>query len=223
MSTQLHEAMIDIIKMPYYKNQHHQSGNVKFGHENAIKDVLIRHNFNHYQSTKVKQEILKDWTETGNDKNLRKAVLYLKPGDFILQPGGSQSFPDLLVYDYTDRFIALECKSGKGVCPTWNDNTPKPNGIYIFSSNKYNATTVFLGQDVISDQERLLFQQQRDEYEKISKKYKSLLGKQDKFNRGWKLNARPKYSQYGGESKVDYFMHPSKILCETNVLNFALL
>lgn len=223
MSTQFNEAMVEIINMPYYKNQHHQSGSVNFGHEDAIKEVLIKHNFVEYQLRKVKKSILKEWAETSNDSDLRKALFYLKPGQFIVQPGGSQNFPDILVYDYSDRFISLECKSGKSACPTWNDNIPKPNSIYIFSSLKYNATTAFLGKDVISEKERQAFIQQREEFKKINDMYKKMLSKLDKFNRGWALTARPKYSQYGGGNKVDYFTHPSRQLCETNVLKFSLL
>ena len=46
---------------------------------------------------------------------------------------------------------------------------------------------------------------------------------QDIYVRGWVLNARPKFSQYGGNKKTDYFSHSDRQLCETNVFNIVKL
>ena len=222
MSLQLYHVMTDILAMPYYKNQHHQSGNVDFGHEQSVGQVLIKNGFIQ-QQMRVKKSILKEWAETGNDSLISQTLPNFKPGQFISQPSGSQDFPDFLVCDYNGKFYALECKSGKSACPTWNDNIPKPNAIYIFSSMKYNQTTIFLGKDVISDIERNLFVLQVAAYKKINDQYKKKLSTQDIHVRGWVLNARPKFSQYGGNKKTDYFSHSDRQLCETNVLNIVKL
>ena len=66
---------------------------------------------------------------------------------------------DVLVLDFVQegavpRFVAVECKSGKnGLTPMWNDNLPNPETIYILSSGSANATTLFLGKDVITPAE----------------------------------------------------------------------
>jgi len=222
MSIQLHKAMTNILAMPYYKNEHHQNGNVKFGHELAVERKLLQNSFTQ-KLYKVKKSVLKDWAESNDDTTLRKSLPFIVPGDYIHQPAGSQDFPDFLIYDFTNRFVGLECKSGEKACPTWNDNLPKPNCLYIYSSLQYNATTIFLGKDVISDQERNLYIEQRQKFLEISNKYKKLQANKDKFNRGWQLVARPKYSQYGGKHKVDYFLHSDKQTCEQNALNFSML
>lgn len=220
MSKQLHKSILDILNLPYYKNEHHQSGTINFGHEQSVSKVLKNNGFIE-QFIRVKKSIIKEWAKNNDDSLLKKAFPQMQPGNFIAQPSGSQNFPDFLVCDNNGKFFAIECKSGKSACPTWNDNIPNPNAIYIFSSEKYNKNTVFLGKDVISDIECHLFLLQREEYKKINEKYKKLLASQDLHKRGWNLNARPKFSQYGGNLKTDYFTHFSRQLCETNVLDLV--
>lgn len=211
--------------MPYFKNDHARSGTAIHGHEDAVADKLLAAGFKEEQKVNypsLKKSLLKKWAETGDEKLLRKATQHMPVGTFIKQPAGSQGFPDVLVLDFNNKFVAYECKSSnKGTCPMWNDSLPKPNAIYIMNSGKYNETTLFMGRDVISSQEYNMMLQQEKDIEKIVNQYKTKLAGVDVFNRGWQQKSRRQHFQYGGQLKTDYFKHVDRKKCERNVLNFV--
>ena len=93
--------------MPYFKNEHHRSGGVSFGHEEAvalkIKDAGFTE-FDKSQFKKITKGLLKKWAKTGVDTDLRTATTNLPNGSYIVQPAGSQGFPDILVKDFCGRF-----------------------------------------------------------------------------------------------------------------------
>lgn len=225
MSTQLNQALTKILAMPYYKNEHARSGVTVHGHEDAVAFKLIDTGFTEIKKSvypSLSKSLLKEWAETSNDVALRLATQGMPVGSFINQPAGSQGFPDILIKDFNDRFIAFECKSGQsGECPMWNDNIPKTNSIYILSSGNQNATTIFLGKDVISQATYDLFKQQEAEIAKIVQKYNKLAGNADAFNRGWIQKSRKQHFQSGGASKTNYFTHPDRVKCEQNALAYA--
>jgi hypothetical protein len=227
MSTQLHKAMLEILAMPYFKNEHAKSGKVTHGHEIAVSNKFVSNGFQLINKTnfpKLKKSLLKEFADTNNDSELRLATVGLPLGSIILQPSGSQGFPDILLYDFNNRFISIECKSGKnGECPMWNDSIPRQESIYILSSGIKNSTTMFLGKDVISVEETLFFKKQQEYYKKIDKEFLLDIKKLDKFKRGWQLKVRPQYSQFGGQTITNYFNHVSRKQCEQNVLEFAKL
>lgn len=225
MSDQLYKAMQGILAMPYYKNQNARSGEVTHGHEDAVGNKLKEFGFttclkeDHKSITKT---ILRHWADTGNVSKLKVAAQSMPLGSYITQPAGTQGFPDVLVRDYNDRFLALECKSIKGSgAPMWNDSLPKPNAIYILNSGKYNTTTFFLGHDVISPEELAMMKELEEENNRRSKEYELKLAKIDKFNRGWVQRARKQHFQFGGKDKTNYFVHIDRQKCEQNVLEFA--
>lgn len=237
MSIQLHKAMVSILAMPYFKNEAHKSGKVKFAHEKAVAAKIAAAGFTEVQKKlypKLTKKLLKKWAETGDDTHLRAACVGLAEGSYILQPAGSQGFPDILVLDFTnkednnnkdvtDRFVAVECKStNKSTCPMWNDNTPKPNTTYVLSSGKRNKTTIFMGRDVISPEEQQLMNEQEESIAKFVDGYNIKLSKLDKFNRGWVKKMRKQHFQQGGEIKTNYFTHSDKQSCEENALAYAL-
>lgn len=227
MSGQLYSAVKNILMMPYFRNEQARSGNYNYGHEFAVAQHIKAAGFTeHNKDTypKLKKGLLKKWAETGNDADLRRATEGLPVGSYILQPAGSQGFPDILVKDFNDRFVAVECKSGKyGLCPMWNDNLPKPNTIYVLSSGLINATTIFLGRDVMT--ERMLDSQLNmlKELNEIVAKYKIINAELDQFSRGWDTRFRPQNFQYGPKQKTNYFSHPDRKQCEANALEFAAL
>jgi hypothetical protein len=225
MSQQLHLAMKDVLSMPYFKNEAAKSSGADHGHEAAVAERIKSAGFTEVSRSLFRglnKNVIKKWIETGNDSELRKITKNLKPGSFILQPSGSQNFPDILILDFDNRFIVIECKSGKdGLCPMWNDNLPKPNAIYVLSSGKLNQTTLFLGHDVISQEEyntQILFWK---EQKQLEEKYRAIMKPLDKFNRGWDIKGRPQNFQGGGGTKSNYFMHSDRKKCEQNVLDFA--
>jgi hypothetical protein len=218
--------MTRILAMPYFKNEAHKSGEVNFGHEAAVAVKIAAAGFIEIQKDvypTLTKSLLKHWAETGDDTNLRTACAGLAEGSYILQPAGSQGFPDILVKDYSDRFVAIECKSGQnGVCPMWNDNTPKPNTIYVLSSGTTNSTTIFMGKDVISPEEQELMNEQESIIKQIVEGFNTRLAMIDKFSRGWSQKSRKQHFQMGGGEKTNYFTHSSRKYCEDNALAYSL-
>jgi hypothetical protein len=225
MSTQLHSAISSILAMPYFKNDHAHSGSTVHGHEDAVAEKIRASGFAEEQKTSypsMTKSVLRKWAETGNTVELDKILAQMPEGSYIVQPAGSQGFPDILVKDFGGRYVAVECKSGKnGVCPMWNDNTPKPMAIYVLSSGAENSTTIFMGQDVITPEEQALMDELEKELAKVVKTYTGKLNAIDKFNRGWVQKARKQHFQGGGGAKSNYFTHASRQQCETNALNYA--
>ena len=80
--------------------------------------------------------------------------LLIKHGiKYVYQPNGKQKPPDFkILHDkvYDPYFkcdgwkssISVECKSSKQVYPTYNSTLPQKETVYIFSSQKYNETTI---------------------------------------------------------------------------------
>ena len=213
--------------MRYFKNEHAQSRNTTHGHEHAVAEKLTNNNF---IETKIEEcplltkNIIKQWIQTGDDKYLRDVISHIPVGSFIMQPAGSQSFPDFIIRDHNDRFISLECKSvGTGGAPMWNDNLPKQETIYVLSSGKHDSTTLFFGKDVISE---TVLSNQEDmiaEINQILQKYKVINDACDNFGRGWYTKIRPQNFQQGSSNITDYFLHKDRLQCEKNVLEFAAL
>ena len=225
MAYELHLALTSILAMPYFKNENARSSGAVYGHEDAVASKIKEAGFNEKDKTnypKLTKSLLKKWAETDIDTDLRKATADMPVGTFILQPAGTQGFPDVLVKDFTDRFVSIECKSGKnGVCPMWNDNLPKPNTIYVLASGIRNETTIFMGRDVISFEEQVLMNEQERAIAKIVNEYNQKMAAIDKFSRGWLQKSRKQHFQGGGGKKTNYFIHDNRKQCETNALEFA--
>ena len=65
---------------------------------------------------------------------------------FVQQPLGDQNTPDFLISDEGGNLFYIELKSSSsGDKITWNGGWPKDDFIYLFSSGKYKAQTVFMG------------------------------------------------------------------------------
>lgn len=228
MSAQLHLTIQNILNMPYFKNEHVRSGVTKIGHEEAVAQKFSESGFISFEfndKPKLIKKTLKTWAEFGNDDILLKIFADMPHGSFILQPAGTQSFPDILLRDFSGKFVSIECKStSKSVTPMWNDNVPQPNTIYVFSTGKFkeNSTTVFLGKDVISAETLKLLKEQEKAMNALAKSFEEKLKKSDQFNRGWIQKSRRQHFQQGGNAFTDWFSHSSRKKCESNVLEFAL-
>ena len=225
MSTNLHSALTEILAMPYFKNEHAQSGGAKYGHEDAVALRIKSAGFTEFSKSKFKalsKSLLKEWADSDDDTLLQQVLANLPAGSYIAQPAGSQGFPDILVKDFCGRFVAVECKSGKnGQTPMWNDNVPKQKAIYVLSSGKLNATTVFLGRDVITQAQYDIMAQQEKEIEQVVAKYALLMEQADSLKRGFLQKSRKQHFQMGGGRKTNYFKHADRIKCEQNVLDYA--
>ena len=224
MSNHLHTAMLAILAMPYHKNEHAKSGEVKNGHEIAVAQKLLEAGFEEVPNTKyrISKTIIKNWIKTKDDSQLRKATVGLTAGSYIVQPAGTQSYPDILVKDFNDRYICIECKSGKGDgAPMWNDSLPRLEGIYVLASEKRNATTLALGKDIITQDLIDSAEQMIIELKQVVEKYKNTNKEMDRFKRGWSIKFRPQNFQGGEKTMSSYFEHPDRVQCEQNVLKFA--
>lgn len=223
MCKKLAEAGVDILAMPYYKNENARSGDYQPGHEDAVADVLESHGFTRFEQKDVpqlKRGHLKHWWENGFGDQLDEILADLPSGSFVLQPGGTQSFPDVLVKDFNGRMVALECKSGKGTHPMWNDSTPKPGAAYIMSSGRLNETTLFMGEDVITPEEQETINKYHILFEKLKRECEAEMSTVNSFDRGWLYSHRRQYFQQGGKAKTNYFTHSDRSRCEQNVLEF---
>lgn len=225
MSTQLYNAGIEILAMGYYKNENARSGDYNPGHEDAVASVLDTHGFKGYTQNDfptLQRSHLKQWWESDfiDDTELAIALIELPAGSYVLQPGGTQSFPDILVRDFCGRFVALECKSGKGTHPMWNDSTPKPGAAYIMSSGKLDQTTLFMGEDVITPEQQKIINEGLIQLQQLADNISSQVKELDKHNRGFIISSRKQFFQQGGKEKTNYFTHNSRQQCEQNVLEF---
>ena len=227
MSQKLKASLEQILAMPYFKNEAARSGTVKHGHEHALALVLSSNGFQHITGIKTSKYLGKkyddqDWVASNYPD--------LTPGSFAVQPAGANNFPDFLIRDTCGRFLLMEAKSGNGTGISWNDNLPKPNVIYVFSSGSTDETTAFLGQDVIDDAQRSLITDLRRDLDVLVKRANNRLVAIDVFNRGWNFYPRPKFQQLQGRQarksmlkieRVNYFKHPDRDECELRALEFA--
>ena len=144
--------------------------------------------------------------------------LLIKHGlEYKAQPNGIQNSPDFLV-TYNGKDIPIECKSSKGHFPMYNGGLPKVGVVYIFSSKKYNETTVYRSEDVVSDTKRKAFQNLIEDVNSVLESHRQTEEwKED--DRGFDFYIRNMFIQKGGGNLVDYFKHDKRSLCEENVLN----
>jgi hypothetical protein len=226
MSEKLHSAITAVLAMPYFKNQHARSGTTDYGHERAVADVLKEHGYNEHKREdypKLKKGSFKKWLDDHSDTEVLEATAGLPNDCFILQPAGTQSFPDVILKDSDGRLIPIECKSGQnGTCPMWNDNLPKLNAIYVLASGLMNQTTVFMGQDVITQEDLDLMRLQEQAVAKVTAQFNAQMASVDVKSRGWIQKQRKQHFQGGGAAKTNYFTHKDRRQCEENVLQYVL-
>ena len=143
--------------------------------------------------------------------------LLIKHGfDYISQPNGIQASPDFRVKLSTGKTVDIECKSSKQTYPTYNGGLPKEGVVYIFSSKRYNETTVFFADDIVTKKKRTQLSTLVEELNSVLKSHQQDPDWQD--DRGFDFNIRNMYVQ-NGAGKKDYFRHSDRQRCENNVLN----
>lgn len=138
--------------------------------------------------------------------------------DYEYQPNGPQNSPDFRVKLPSGRIVDIECKSSRQTFPTYNGGLPKKGVTYIFSSAKYNETTIFFADDIVTDKKRELYSQLVEDLNAVLKTYQ-LDEEWQNDPRGFDFYVRNMYTQTG-KGKKDYFKHPDRQHCEQNVLDF---
>ena len=134
------------------------------------------------------------------------------------QPNGIQNSPDFRVTLNDGKTVDIECKSSKQTFPTYNGGLPKEGVVYIFSSNKYNETTIFFADDVVSPKKRQQFANLVEELNSVLKIHQ-MDEEWQEDSRGFDFYIRNMYVQ-NGAGKKDYFKHSERKSCESNVLNY---
>ena len=142
---------------------------------------------------------------------------------FILQPYGSQNYPDFLVLD-GDSVIYIEVKfSSRGQPnPVWNSGLPRPNGIYIFGKAGIRRDlTFFRGHDVVSSEDA----------KKLHNFFVELKARQVGFNQmemskqpyGFAVYVRKAFEQKTGFNKnaiTDFFTNHDRKKLEDGVIEY---
>ena len=136
--------------------------------------------------------------------------------DYVAQPNGIQASPDFRVTLSTGKTVDIECKSSKQTYPTYNGGLPKEGVVYIFSSKRYNETTIFFADDVVSVKKRKQFTNLVEELNTVLKMHQE--DEEWSDDRGFDFYIRNMYVQTGA-GKKDYFKHSDRQRCEENVLN----
>ena len=135
---------------------------------------------------------------------------------YVAQPNGIQASPDFRVTLDDGKTIDIECKSSKQTYPTYNGGLPKKGVVYIFSSKRYNETTVFFADDIVTDKKRTQLSNLVEELNTVLKSHQQDPDWQDE--RGFDFYIRNMYVQ-NGAGKKDYFKHNDSQFSEQNVLN----
>jgi hypothetical protein len=89
----------------------------------------------------------------------------------------------------------------------------------VFSSKKYNETTVFFADDVVSKEKRDLYNKLIAELNVTLKQYQAL-NEWKEDERGFDFYIRNMFTQSGGKDKTDYFTHSRRGYCEDRVVNY---
>lgn len=139
--------------------------------------------------------------------------------EYEYQPNGPQQSPDFRVTLTSGKVVDIECKSSKQNYPTYNGGLPKKGVVYIFSSSKYNETTIFFADDVVSEKKREMYSNLIEELNSVLKIYQ-MDEEWKNDSRGFDFYIRNMFTQTGGKEKKDYFTHEDRIKCEQNVLNY---
>jgi hypothetical protein len=137
---------------------------------------------------------------------------------YIAQPNGIQASPDFRVFFNDGKTVDIECKSSKQTYPTYNGGLPKEGVVYIFSSKRYNETTIFFADDVVSTKKRQQFASLVEELNSVLKVHQ-MDEEWQEDSRAFDFYIRNMYVQ-NGAGKKDYFKHFERQQCESNVLNY---
>ena len=199
----LNNFFSQVLEMPYEMNRYGDSQ-----HEERVAELLTDNGFTVIDN-KTKQEYK---AEYGDDfENLPE-------GTFLSQPNGNNASPDFLG-KVNGKTVQLECKSSKQAHPTYYGGLPKEGVVYIFSSARYNETTVFFAEDVVSDAKREQYARLVKDLNAVVKSYQ-LDEEWSNDDRGFDFFMRAMYTQSGGAAKTDYFKHSNRNYCEQRVLSF---
>ena len=199
--------LLAFLQMPYYRNHQATSGAVHniSKHEDAVKDVMISHGL---------QESARSLSRAERDLWLQDpSRCDMKDNTFISQPCGTHDSPDFIAkVDGKSYFFEGKSVRGSTKTPMHNSGVPKAGYIYVFTSERYNETTIYYGEDVCPPEDYNTFQELIQEHRKLDEKYNP------QFINPFGLQhyTRPMIKHVGG---IDYFRNPLRSRNEKRVLN----
>ena len=207
-------SMFNRIKaMPYYRNYQAASGaahNIK-NHEDALEDIFT--SFGLQKAEKLPRAEI-DAIIKSND-----ATNKLPNGSFISQPRGKNNNPDFIIKPADGIVLAVEAKSKKGHKPEYNSGGIHSDYIYVFCSDKDDATTIYKGSDIRTEEQQTLIREhterQREEDERFNRRLREL----DSNSRGVQYYTRPMITQKG-KSVTNYFTHENRKRDEQRVFEY---
>ena len=217
------EVFKKILKTPYYRNYAAQSGAVHnvSKHEDAIEDCLLGCGFqedrpvgSRKNSGAISKNTRDNWIEN-------PSLCDMPLGSYMAQPCGTHNSPDFIVKDVDGNVYFLECKSVKGGTPMYNSGIPKSEYVYILTSEKYNETTIFRGEDVLPSTSREMIEAHIAEARRRDKILEELLRSQGSSH-GIVYYTRPMIQHKGGKSMGnDYFVNDKRSVLENKVLELC--
>lgn len=206
-------VMNEVLAMPYYRNFQAVTGKVHNAacHEEAVEDVLISNGYAESSLEKITVNTRDEWL-TGKYSNDYDSM---ENNSYISQPCGTHNSPDFIVKDAKGKLFFLECKSAQQGTPMYNSGVPKSRYIYILSSKKHDATTLYMGKDCLPPEAKSLIEnhirEARQKDAELNNKLKSLT------SYGISYYTRPMIQHHGEASTKDYFLNENKMLNEQNV------
>ena len=207
----------DIRKMPYFKNHAAASGLVHniAKHEDAVEDILSQHSLTESEISKVPKKLRDKLLDSGEYPEM-------EDNSYISQPCGTHDSPDFLVKS-EGRLYFIECKSASKntTAPMYNSAVPKSGYIYVFCCEKYDETTFYLGQDLMTSELSRRFHEHIERARKADKEMNKLLKNLPNNTHGIEYYTRPMIQHKGGQGVNDYFKHSRREQLEQNVLNYV--
>ena len=214
----LSKILRDFNIMPYYKNYAAASGNVHniSEHEDAVNDVLKKNGFFEFvpKSEKNKKKRTRSWIEHP------ELSLEMPVNTFISQPCGTHESPDFIFKISPSVIIAVECKSSTQSSPLYNSGGVTSHYLYVLSSQKYNQSTIYMGSDIINQEQQLIIDKHIKNIRELELAVNQQLREHDTNHRGISFYTRPMINQSGGKTYCDYFTHENRKTAEENVMNY---
>ena len=173
------------------KSKHKSNTSKK--HEKWFEKLLIKNGF----SKKTLEQVQMSKLDVRNRVDKNESTLF-----FIPEPLGSQNTPDFLVSDEEGNLFYIELKSSKEEKITWNGGFPKDNFIYLFSTEKHNSQTIFMGSDCWDTEDRDSLLEHAEILKRLTDTFnKTLKGKQTYYTRNM-FNDNEKY--YSRDGRKEY-------------------
>jgi len=183
------------------KSKHKSNTSKK--HERWFEKLLTKNGF----SKKTLEEVgmSKPDVRKGMKEDADEVIPVLKNEStlfFIPEPLGSQNTPDFLVSDEEGNLFYIELKSSKEEKITWNGGYPKDNFIYLFSTEKHNSQTIFMGSDCWDTNDRKKLLKHAEILKHLTDTFNETMeGKQTYYTRNM-FNDNEKY--YSRDGRKDY-------------------